>query len=344
MAAPYQRPEPRPAEPTADPLSDILSSLNLRTGSLSGFDAGGDWSFSFGVHEHIKIGVVLSGGFWLSVDDGDWRELRAGDCYLQAARASFRVASRPGLATEPGAPVFQASRTRIVPLGDPAAPRRTRALGGSVTFLDTTVALLLEGLPPAVTIPAGTPEALAMRPLLELLMAETAAGRRLGGAVMSERLTELLFVQALRALAAGGGGHRLSGWLGALGDDRIGEALVLMHQDPAHGWTVAELGAKAGMSRAAFASRFRALVGLPPLDYLQRWRVLAAGRELRTGDRTVASVAARWGYGSESAFSNAFKRVTGVSPGRYREGAHAPGVLPDGWPAPQFRADGAGRG
>ncbi|WP_329459432.1 AraC family transcriptional regulator [Streptomyces sp. NBC_01497] len=325
-----------------DPLSDILSSLNVRTGSLSGIDAGGDWALGFGVHEHIKIGVVLSGALWLAVDDADWVELHAGDCYLQSARASFRIASGPGLATLPGKAVFDASDSRIVPVGDAAVADRTRVLGGSVTFLDTTVALLMEGLPPVVTIEAGTAEALAMRPLLELLMAEAEADGRLGTALMAERLTELLFVQAIRAVATDGGGHRLDGWLGALGDERIGAALVLMHQNPARGWTVAELGARAGMSRAAFASRFRALVGMPPLDYLQRWRMLAAGRELRTGTRTVAALAGRWGYGSESSFSNAFKRVTGVSPGRYRDGAHAPGVLPPDRVPPRFRVEATG--
>jgi AraC-like DNA-binding protein len=324
-------------ERPVDPLSDVLSSLNVRTGSLSGIDAGGDWSLGFDVHDHIKIGAVLSGACLISVDDGDWAELHAGDCYLQTARTSFRIASGPGLPTERGAPVFHASDTRIVAIGDADAAERTRVLGGSVTLLDTTVALLLEGLPPIVEIRAGSPEALATRPLLELMMAEAVADRRLGAGVTSERLTELLFVQALRALAYGDGDHPTSGWLGALGDDRIGEALVLMHQNPARGWTVAELGAKVGMSRAAFAARFRTLVGMPPLDYLQRWRMLAAGRGLRSGDRTVAAVATRWGYGSESAFSNAFKRVTGVSPGRYRAGAHGPGVLPADRPSPRFR-------
>jgi AraC-like DNA-binding protein len=91
-----------------------------------------------------------------------------------------------------------------------------------------------------------------------------------------------------------------------------------MHGQPDRRWTVAALGGAVGMSRAAFAARFKQLVGMPPLDYLQRWRVLTASRELLAGDRTVASIAAEWGYSSEAAFSASFKRITGVSPGRYR--------------------------
>lgn len=319
-----------------DPLSDVLSALNVRTGSLSAIDAGGDWALRFEVHEHIKIGVVLSGSIWLSADDGDWVPLRAGDCYLQAARGGFRVASAPRLPPEEGASVFAAASSRVVKVGDDDAPERTRMMAGSVTFLDTTVALLFDGLPPVATIAAGTPEARAMGPLLELLMEETEAVH-LGALQMSERLTEILFIQALRSLAAVGSGPRLPGWLGALGDERIGEALVLLHQNPATSWTVADLGTKVGMSRAGFAARFKQLVGMPPLDYLQRWRIVSAGRELRAGRRTVASVAARWGYGSESAFSNAFKRVTGVSPARYRDGHYAEGTFEADWPSAQFR-------
>jgi AraC-like DNA-binding protein len=163
---------------------------------------------------------------------------------------------------------------------------------------------------------------------------------------MSERLTEILFIQAMRALVAGTGegspdtnGVPLRGWLGALGDPRVGGALLLMHQQAARPWTVAALGSEVGMSRAGFAARFKQLVGMPPLVYLQRWRILSAGKELRGGRRTVASVAAQWGYASESAFSNAFKRVTGVSPTRYRSDplAAAPPADPPGWPADQFR-------
>ncbi|MCW7947447.1 hypothetical protein AAW14_37400, partial [Streptomyces hygroscopicus] len=112
---------------------------------------------------------------------------------------------------------------------------------------------------------------------------------------------------------------------------------LLMHQQASHPWTVAALGAQVGMSRASFAARFKELVGLPPLVYLQRWRILAAGRELRRGERTVASVAAEWGYSSETAFSTAFKRITGISPTQYRSAPLAPVTArPDDWPALPF--------
>jgi AraC-like DNA-binding protein len=170
-----------------------------------------------------------------------------------------------------------------------------------------------------VRIAADSHRARVLQPILQLLGDET-SGDSPGSAAMRVQLTQILFVQALRTLLIPGnqGGGRVSGWLGALGDDCIGGALALIHREPARRWTVAELATEVGLSRSSFAQRFRELVGLPPVDYLVRWRIQSAARILRSSDRTVASVAAQFGYTSESAFSNAFKRVTGQSPARHR--------------------------
>lgn len=354
-------------EPPLDPLSDVLASLNVRTGSLAGLDAAGGWALRFEVREHIKIGAVLTGSCWIGADGAPPVRLEAGDCFLLAARESFELRGDLAAPLRGGERIYEASPSRIVRLdgddcegegeGDGAdGLARTCVIGGSVNFLDSTVALLLSGLPPIAAIRAATPQARAIQPLFGLFLDEVSAVR-LGASAMSERLTEMLFIQAMRALveplpsttpstlpttppetAPAPPGAPLLGWLGALGDPQIGGALLLMHQQTARPWTVAALGDAVGMSRAGFAARFRQLVGMPPLVYLQRWRILAAGRELRRGERTVASVAAECGYASESAFSNAFKRVTGVSPARYGRDplAAAPAALAD-WPATPFR-------
>ncbi|MGW7383086.1 AraC family transcriptional regulator [Streptomyces sp. NPDC054794] len=330
-----------------DPLSDVLASLNVRAGSLSGLEAWGSWALRFGVHEHIKIGAVLAGSCRLSVDGGEPVRLRTGDCFLLAAREWFALCGDVDAPYRSGEEVYRASSSRIVRIGDscsPADEERTLIVGGSIDFLDTTIALLLQGLPPLVAIRADTPQAKTIQPLLGVFLEEVRTVG-MGTSVMSERLTEILFIQALRAVVATTGTPRqtaLPGWLGALADPLIGRVLLLMHQQAGHPWTVATLAAQGGMSRASFAARFKERVGLPPLVYLQRWRILAAGRDLRRGDRTVASVAADWGYASESAFSTAFKRVTGNSPAQYR---NTPPVAvtarPDDWPTTAFRVPAA---
>jgi len=110
------------------------------------------------------------------------------------------------------------------------------------------------------------------------------------------------------------------GWLAGLRDDAVGRALGLLHGDPAHPWTLDELAAGVAMSRSAFADRFTTLVGQPPMQYLAQWRMQLAARRLATGSAKVAAIAETVGYESEEAFSRAFKRLMGVSPGAWRRG------------------------
>ncbi|MEV0185945.1 AraC family transcriptional regulator [Streptomyces sp. NPDC050625] len=328
---------------SVDLLADVVASLNVRAGSPSSLEGWGSWALRFDVHEHIKIGAVLEGSCWLDADGAEPVPLEAGDCFLLAARESYTVRGELDAVCRSGEEVHRASSCHIVRAdGTDRTPgqERTHVVGGSVDFLDATAALLLNGLPPVLAIRAETPQAKAIQPLLRVFLDEVAAVRP-DSSVLSGRLAEILFIQALRAVVGGADtpqGAAVPGWLGALSDPLIGRVLVLMHQEAGRPWTVAELGAQVGMSRANFAARFKDLVGLPPLVYLQRWRILAAGRELRCAGGTVASVAGRWGYASESAFSAAFKRVTGVSPAQYRNAPPAaPAAGPDGWPAVRFR-------
>ena len=138
------------------------------------------------------------------------------------------------------------------------------------------------------------------------------------------RLTELMFVEIVRQymqqLPAG-----QRGWLAGLNDPGVGKALRLIHTNPAHSWTVAELAHDAATSRSALADRFTELIGESPMRYLARWRVQLAKQMLRDGDCSVAEIAARVGYESEAAFNRAFKRNAGSPPAAWRR--RAAGVL-----------------
>lgn len=145
------------------------------------------------------------------------------------------------------------------------------------------------------------------------------ATRRPGSQNILGRLSELLFVEAVR-------GHieklptDTTGWLAALRDPALSRALEAMHARPAHPWSAEELAREACLSRSAFAERFTTTVGLPPMSYLTRWRMLLAGQRLRESGDTVAQVAESVGYKSESTFSRAFTRELGVAPGAWRRG------------------------
>lgn len=108
------------------------------------------------------------------------------------------------------------------------------------------------------------------------------------------------------------------GWYRAQADPVVGPALKLLYNDPAHPWTVASLAAATGMSRAALARRFTALVGEPPMAFLTGWRLTLAADLLREPGATIGSVAAQVGYSSPFALSTAFKRERGISPRDFR--------------------------
>ncbi|HWA57272.1 MAG TPA: AraC family transcriptional regulator, partial [Gemmatimonadales bacterium] len=131
------------------------------------------------------------------------------------------------------------------------------------------------------------------------------------------RLAEVMFIQVIRQYLEGlpeGG----TGWLAGLRDPLVGEALARLHARPAHPWTLAELATEVAGSRSKLVERFTEMVGQPPMQYLAQWRMQLAATQLSRSDAKVAAVAAEVGYGSEAAFSRAFKKATGVSPGAWR--------------------------
>jgi len=184
---------------------------------------------------------------------------------------------------------------------------------------------VLEALPGMLRVPFGDDPATAwLKSLLHLGAQETMA-RRPGSDTVLAKLSELLFVEAIRryseTMPAG-----QTGWLAGLRDRFVGRVLTLMHQKPGHEWTVDALANEAGLSRSALAQRFTELIGQPPMQYLTRWRLTVAAQRLRTDGASLAAVAEQIGYESEAAFNRAFKREFGVPPATWRRtlGASAP--------------------
>jgi AraC-like DNA-binding protein len=194
-------------------------------------------------------------------------------------------------------------------------------LSGHIDLSRDSGDLLRRALPELIHLRADAAEAPALRWLIGQLAGEMTADRA-GSVFASDHLAQLMFVQVLRVCLADADGLP-PGWLRALADERLAPALRLMHADPAHPWQLEELARAASMSRTAFAVRFRETAGVPPLTYLLNWRMSLAARALRQDSAPVAVLARSVGYSSESAFSNAFKRTTGVAPRRYRDAARS---------------------
>jgi AraC-like DNA-binding protein len=205
----------------------------------------------------------------------------------------------------------------------PGPGSRTTLLCGAYEVSRSRRHPLLDQLPDFLHLPADPDRSPALRAAVDLLVGELTEPRPGTDAAVPALLdTLLLFV--LRSWYERA---ETSGWAGAFADPAVSAALRAIHADPARAWTVPELSAMAGVSRATLARRFAATVGEAPLAYLTRWRMLTAARLLRETDLPIAALAHRVGYGSEFAFAKAFKREYAMAPGRYRRAEELPPVL-----------------
>ncbi len=173
---------------------------------------------------------------------------------------------------------------------------------------------LVRGLPPFVHLSASD-EAGVLHATAEIIAHETHASSS-GSATILSRLCEVLIVEGLRRYVQSCPNR--CAWLTAVADPLVGQALMLLHGDPAQEWSVDALARAVGASRSSLAERFRALLGESPIAYLTSWRLQLAADRLTHGDATIATIADAVGYGSEAAFARAFKRQTGQSPASWR--------------------------
>ncbi len=302
----------------ADPLSDALDLADARCVLTGTLIAGGAWGRRFRRSEAVKFLAVVRGGCWLATEADHTAPVRfeAGDVVITNGAPAILLASAPDeIANAPSTPLERDAEGRLV------AGEGTdfMMIGGLLEVDEQRFGFLRESLPPIVHVNGQQGEAEKLRWLLTTLAEETQR-KRAGSATAITHLAKLLFVEALRLHIESTKADQ-SGWLTALDDRRISIALRGIHADPSHPWNLEELSKLAGMSRTSFAVQFRDVVGVPPLTYVLKWRMRIAERELSETDHSVADIAWSIGYGSESAFSNAFSRATGLSPGRFRKEA-----------------------
>ena len=282
-----------------DPFSDILRLANAQSVVSGGFTAGGSWAIRFPAFDKLKFSALIRGTCWLMVD-GDEEPVRveAGDVFLLSAQRSFVLASDLGAVPVEAASVFSPNVSEIASLG---GGEECLQIGGFVRLDPASGGLLADVLPPLIHVRAASPHATVLRWLLDQLVHERAAEQP-GASLASAQLTQLIFIQILRAHLEASG-DLAAGWLRALGDKPIAPALRLMHGDPARSWQLEELAKATAMSRTTFVVRFKTVAGVPPLTYLLNWRMRLAERALRAENVPVSALALSLGYTSESAFS-----------------------------------------
>lgn len=301
-----------------DPLTDALYQVRMSGAFYSWTEASGEGSLAMPqVPATLTFHVVARGTAYLEVDGQEPIELRAGQMALVPRGIGHRVSTAPGAVllgdAEKLPQTMVGDHFSILKVGPTDVEPHLALLCGVVAFDSPGAQQVLDVLPPVVRVDsADRPVMAALVPLLSSEVVDP----RPGGEAVATRLADVLVVETVRAWLAGDPEAR-TGWIAALRDPQIGVALAAVHRDPGRAWTLGDLATTASMSRSAFAARFTAVVGVPAMRYVAQWRMRAARHRLSAGD-TVASVALAFGYGSEAAFSRAFSRTTGETPGRLR--------------------------
>lgn len=314
-----RRQTPETSVSSMDTLSQILDDIHLSGGEFRYIQANAPWAYDFRTEGRAGFHLVLTGQAWIypageepvCLEPGDIALIMNGrDHALAGERLAAPPAGLPDLV-----PFIQGHNRELVKLGGGGA---ATTLLSARCMLDADLGKpLLTALPPVLVmrgISESPPEWLRIG--LDFL-ANEGSGRP-GHQAIINRLVGILFIECVREYVEGLP-EATNNWLRALRDPALSPVLAAIHQRPGHPWTVPELAGIACLSRSAFAERFGAVMGQPPLSYLAEHRMRLALWQLRHTQQPVCRIAEMVGYGSETAFSQAFKRIYGASPSHYRQ-------------------------
>lgn len=292
-----------------------------------------------GVQHLIAYHVITDGSCWGRLLDGPPIRLEAGDVIVFPHGDAHVLASDPGLSSTPKLDTYKPPPRIQLPLpvqSGGGGPERTHLVCGFLGCDMRPFNPLVSALPRLLHVRAREDPARGwLGHFIHVALAES-RDRRVGGESMLARLSELMFVEAIRRHLETLPSEQ-TGWLAGLRDSFVGRALAALHERPNHDWSLDELAHEAALSRSALADRFNRLVGQPPMLYLTQWRMQIAAGLLARGSK-VSAVAVEVGYESEAAFSRAFKRFVGIPPATWRDGpAPTSAPAPAHGPAPAQR-------
>src|SRR5580698_3296289 len=317
-------------EAELDPITDIFRTMHVTAFGQHRLEATAPWGLiqEKQTEENVApsgkknsptdlahFAMLSRGNCWLS-EEGipEPIPLTGGDCFLVARGTSIVLRDSPR--TRPRwnfREVGAKANNNVAHCGGGGAP--TTIVCGSLSFDRASLKPITQLLPNFILMKADQARTLALHTTVQALASEMEE-QAPGSEVVASRLAEVLFIQVLRAHIASGP-ERNKGWLRAIFDPQIGAALGAIHDRVNTPWTVESLADAAGMSRSAFAARFKELLGETRSEYVTEWRMQKAMQLLERRDKKLPEVARLVGYESDAAFSKAFKRVVGANTGEY---------------------------
>jgi len=316
---------PTELPPPADPLGEALHLLRLTGCVYARSVLTAPWGAEMPPLEgHMMFHIVTAGHCWLEADGSEPLLLERGSLALVPHGLGHSLVDEPGREAIDffDLPVVRITE-RYESLEYGGGGAACRLICVVVRFDHVAAKRLIDALPPVIHLDAW--DSGEDRWLADTLrfIAREAEELRPGGETVITRLADILAIQMVRHwIESESDPDR--GWLAALRDENLGRAIAAMHKEPAKHWTLESLARIAAMSRSAFAARFTGVVGEPAMRYLARWRLQLAGMQLRESNEPISTIAERFGYSSEAAFSRAFKRELGMAPGGWRRKRPAP--------------------
>ena len=312
-----------------DLVSELLLGMRLVGVQYRRIEIAPPFGIGFGIVEgRAQFHFIARGPVFLRTSGGALQALGTGDAVLLPRGGAHELLSAPDLPSRDIASFETAPLCKTVG-AIRAVPDESGGAAGVLVF-SGCMEFDLGGMHPLVAL---MPEMMTVGTLLdrypEILpmleaMAREACTERAGFAAILARLADVVSASIVRGwVECGCGGASNCGWIDALRDARLGRVIAALHRDPGRDWTVAELAAEMGSSRSVFAERFLAVTGLTPLRYLADLRMRLAAQWIGRDRMPIEAAAHRLGYGSQAAFSRAFKRVIGQSPGAVRTKAPA---------------------
>lgn len=322
------------AHPLGDPLGEVLHLLKLTGTFYCQAELSAPWGIEVPrIEDMLAFLVVTEGCAWIEipgqppqpVGKGELVLLTGGAAHHLRSSAEARGAPRTALAELPVRRITEAYET----LHHGGGGDVTRAMYGLMRFDHAAGQRLLGLMPELLRIDSwGAASGDWLHSTLQFIARE-ARDLRPGSETVITRLADVVVIEAIRSwINTAPEANR--GWLRALRDPRVAPAIMAMHRSPAEAWTLERLAAEAGLSRSGFSARFTELVGQSAMQYLTDWRMQLARLRLLQGREPLAVIAADLGYHSEPAFSRAFKRVFGLSPGRLRQDQRPAGDRSEG--------------